>query len=85
LLGVQILEALTAGIAKYLEVDVTSLTTETTLGSLNLDSLDIVSILEEVSTLMDAFVEIDPDADRSVPFADTTLVRFSEMLVAHPD
>jgi acyl carrier protein len=82
---VPILEALTSAISTYLEVDASSLSPETTLGSLNLDSLDIVSVLEEVSTLMDAFVEIDPDADRSVPFAETNLERFATMLIAHPE
>jgi acyl carrier protein len=79
------LEELIAAIAKYLELDPGSVKPETTLGELGVDSLDLVTILEELSTTMNAFVEIDPDADRTVALADTSVERLATILVAHPD
>jgi hypothetical protein len=79
------LEDVIAAIAKYLELEPSAVKADATLGDLGIDSLDLVTILEELSTVTHSFVEIDPDADRSVALSDTTIERLTTILVAHPD
>jgi hypothetical protein len=79
----ELLDAVLAATAKYLEIDATSIGPETTFAYLQVDSLDVVSILEDASAATDQFIELDPDRDFK-PTERTTLAEFVDHLVARP-
>jgi acyl carrier protein len=79
-----LLDAVLAAAANYLEVDPGSIGPATTFAYLQVDSLDVVNILEDASAATGLFIELDPDQDFR-PKADTTLAEFVAHLTARPD
>ena len=80
----ELLDAVLAAAAKYLEIDPGTIGPNTTFAYLQVDSLDVVNILEDASAATGQFIELDPDQDFR-PTADTTLAEFVSHLVARPD
>jgi hypothetical protein len=79
----EFLDALLTATAKYLEIDPASIGPETTFAYLQVDSLDVVSILEDASAATNQFIELDPDREFR-PTELTTLAEFVDHLVARP-
>src|SRR4051794_32616153 len=81
---VELLDAVVTAAAKYLSVDRATLGPDTTFAYLQIDSLDIVTILEDASAAVGMFIEIDPEKDFQMTM-ESTLGEFVAHLVARPD
>jgi acyl carrier protein len=79
----ELLDAILAAAANYLEVDPSTLGPDTTFAYLQVDSLDVVNILEDASSTTGQFIELDPEQEFT-PTAETTLADFVAHLVARP-
>jgi acyl carrier protein len=79
-----LLDAVLTAAAKYLEIDRATIGPDTTFMYLQVDSLDVINILEDASAAMGLFIELDPDQEFT-PTADTTLADFVAHLAARPE